>query len=102
MVAALCPLLCLLLFGCFGKKGKVDVTSATGQNQSYVPGQLIGTFDSESEAKEAALLYEIELESYRGGVAVFRVDKDLQETISLGEKNGWPPLYLNHIYKIDE
>lgn len=102
ILAMLCPLLCLGLFGCFGRKAKVIGVVTPEQNPSYVPGQLIGMFDSEVEAKETAILYEIELESFRGGMAVFKVNKNLQETIALGEKNGWPQLYLNHIYTIDD
>jgi len=65
---------------------------------SHVPNELVGLFETEQQAQEAAELYGIELTSYLYGVAVFTYEGNLQELIEQGQKNGWPLLSLNRIH----
>ena len=101
-------LLCCGLGGCFGRgidppkelgsDVMPDNTSERGGNQSYVPNELVGIFETEAEAQDAAELYGIELTSYSNKIAVFSCEGDPIELIEQGEKNGWPQLSLNRIY----
>jgi len=87
IIAAVCVAVCLGLFGWFGRAG------------GALPGEtteLYGLFDSEEEAKECAALYGIEMISYSMGVAVFITDQNPDKLIAKGEKNGGPPISVNH------
>ena len=70
----------------------------SGGGLSYVPDELVGSFETREQAEGAAELYGIELDSYNYEVAVFKCDGDPKELLALGEKNGWPELSLNWIY----
>ena len=63
----------------------------------YIANELIGSFDSKKEAQAAADLYGIRLESFSYGVAVFICEGDPVALIEEGQRNGWPPLSLNHV-----
>ena len=69
------------------------------ENPLYAENELVGVFETEQQAQEAAELYGIELESYSYQVAVFIYEGDIMELIELGQKNGWPPLSLNRVHK---
>ena len=69
---------------------------APKQDISVIPGkELFCTVDDEGTAREIAEQYEIELVSYKYGVAVFHTDKDPQAVIDYGMKNDLPALSLN-------
>ena len=65
----------------------------------HIPNQLVGVFQDEKSAKEAAGLYGIELESFRYEVAVFNCADKPDSYIETGKENGWPELYLNYTYR---
>jgi len=95
-------LLCACLFGCLFKPAKKPSPSTdvrNPDNTSYVPDELVGMFDNEQLAREAAEIYGIELVSFDNGIAVFKCSSDPVGLIETGEKNGWPSLSLNYIYK---
>ena len=95
---ALCMALCL--GGCAGKPAlgdkKVEDLEQVGEPMG-ISNELVGLFDDEREAREAAELYGIELDSFEYGVAVFICEGDPAELIEKGKKNGWPELSLNQM-----
>lgn len=112
--AVLCMFMCMGLFACSGARPDksepsktlipdapdvADAPDVSDDELNYVPNELIGIFEDEQQAKDAAELYKIELISFGDGVALFRYEGDLEALIELGEQNGWPQLSLNHIYK---
>ena len=58
-------------------------------------GNVIATADSKEKAKEIAKLYDMELISWGGHVALYHSDRDIAELQRLGEENGWPPVDEN-------
>ena len=103
-----CVLLCFGLGGCSGRQAEKekpdddavpeDMVEREG-SPSYIPDELVGLFDTEGQARDAAELYGIELLSYDNQVAVFRCEGDPKALIEQGEANGWPQLSLNRVYK---
>lgn len=69
-------------------------TIATDMESDGSP-QLTALADSLEEAQEIADLYEIELDSYSYGVAVYYTDKDISELINMGMEKGYPTLAPN-------
>ena len=65
----------------------------------YEEGTLLAMVESEEQAEEIAELYGITLVRIDDSLAKFSTDKDLNELIELGRKNGWPPLQPNYIYQ---
>ena len=95
----LCMFLCVGFSGCFGKVSK-EVRLDNDIESDYISDELVGMFETETEAQEAAELYGLDLVSYENQIAVFKCDGDPKDYIEAGEANGWPPLSLNYIYKI--
>ncbi len=60
--------------------------------------ELIGVFDDRQSAEEAATLYDIELYSFEGAVAVFHVpnNRDIEAMLEGGKQKGWPELSYNY------
>jgi len=115
IIAAVCVAIGLAAFGWFNNPTRLfspvkDSFRSIGDSErpdreggrgggSYVPDELVGTFDDEEQAKACAELYGIELLSFSYGVAVFKVEGDPKELIAKGKENGWPELSLNHIFQ---
>ena len=106
---ALCAVLCFGLCSCTtgpvlddegANVGVIEEIEQEGGSM-WMPNELVGLFDSKKEAREAAELYGIELESYEYGVAVFICEGDPEALIEEGKKNGWPELSLNQVYTVD-
>lgn len=74
-----------------------NTPSETMQEENFVSDELIGTADSEEQAKQTARLYGIELVEYLDGIALYRTQEDPRDIIKLGEENGYPPLALNYL-----
>lgn len=63
--------------------------------------EMLALAKSEAEAREIAEWYQIELQSFSEGVAVYSTDRDPAELIALGNQNGYPKLSVNqelHLY----
>lgn len=58
--------------------------------------EMLALAKSETEAREIAEWYHIELLSFSEGVAVYSTDRDPAELIALGNQNGYPKLSVNH------
>ena len=56
---------------------------------------LMALIDSEETAMEMAEQYGITFVSFEDGVATFHTDEDITQVIEKGEKNGYPPLYID-------
>lgn len=56
---------------------------------------LMALTDSEETAREIADQYGITFVFFENGVAIFDTDEDTAQVIERGEKNGYPPLYVN-------
>ena len=52
-------------------------------------GNLMAWAKDSSEAAEFAKLYYITLLKYTDNIAIFSTDKNIDDLISLGTKNGW-------------
>lgn len=82
--------------------GHEAVNSDEGSEDSESDGKtkLTALAEDLEEAEKIADLYEIELDSYSYGVAVYVTDKDVQELIDMGEENDYPTLTPNHKDKL--
>lgn len=82
--------------------GHEAVNSDEGSEDSESDGKtkLTALAEDLEEAEKIADLYEIELDSYSYGVAVYVTDKDVQELINMGEENDYPTLTPNHKDKL--
>lgn len=56
---------------------------------------LMALTDNEETAMEIAEQYGITFVSFQNGVATFYTDEDVNQVIERGEKNGYPPVYIN-------
>lgn len=62
-----------------------------------VKGKLIYLCNTQKEAENIAALYDIELTSFGDGVAVYHTDRDIDEIIEEGKKQGYPELHRDVI-----
>lgn len=56
---------------------------------------LMALTDNEETAMEIAGQYGITFVSFQNGVATFYTDENINQVIERGEKNGYPPVYIN-------
>lgn len=56
---------------------------------------LMALVDNEETAMEIAEQYGITFVSFQDGVATFYTDEDINQVLERGEKNGYPPVYIN-------
>lgn len=56
---------------------------------------LMTLVDNEETAMGIAEQYGITFVSFQDGVATFYTDEDINEVLERGEKNGYPPVYIN-------
>lgn len=78
----------------------VNSDEGSEDNESDGKTKLTALAEDLEEAEKIADLYEIELDSYSYGVAVYVTDKDVQELIDMGEENDYPTLTPNHKDKL--
>ncbi len=101
----------VLVIGSYRRSMLLEVPGMKAVDRPYVEDyvktdkytELIGMFDTEDAAGEAAALYNIELASYEYGLAVFHVpnDRDIKKLLEEGKKNKWPLLEYNYIRHLD-
>ena len=65
-------------------------------------GNLMAWAESREDAEKIAALYEITLVTYSNKLALFDTDKDVDQLIQTGKKNGWPELSKNNKVTIME
>lgn len=56
---------------------------------------LMALVDNEETAMEIAEQYGITFVSFQDGVATFYTEEDINQVLERGEKNGYPPVYIN-------
>lgn len=78
----------------------VNADENSEDNESDGKKKLTAMVEDLEEAEKIADLYDIELDSYSYGVAVYVTDKDVQELINMGEENDYPTLTPNHKDKL--
>ena len=91
----------------WNKTRRVEITKEgqITQKAEILPGgettSLLAEAETEEEAMEIAELYGISLVKFRGNVAVYETDKDIEELIEMGKKNNYPTLEINYLMELD-
>lgn len=101
LVCAISLLSCLSLACCKSAPPTSEDAVVEKPKDNFAAGELVGMFDTEQQALEAAKLYDVKLKDFSYGTAVFSTDKDLDELLALGKENGWPELSKNYVYTIN-
>ena len=80
-------------------ESEIDGTenNVTEKDNTDVPKvELVALADTEEQAQEIASMYQIELQSFSNGVAVYTTDQEPSALIALGQQNGYPALSVNN------
>ena len=70
--------------------------------EAQMKGNLMAWAESRADADKIATLYEITLVTYTNKLALFDTDKNVDQLIQTGKKNGWPELSKNNKVTIME
>lgn len=100
-------LLGLVLCGCAKRSASVEVPAPPAappalQDEISQEAPLICTAETQEEAEAIAARYDITLVEFADGVASFYTEKDPRALIRMGQEQGWPPLELNRVIRLDD
>ena len=98
--ALLLPMVCALLTACRAPSEPDGFQPLPRPVAPHVENELLCTTDTRESAEDIARQYGITLQSWSDGLAVFYTERDVQEVIEEGKRNGWPLLHLNMIYQL--
>ena len=71
-------------------------TGTTPTEEAEMKGNLMAFAASQEDAEKIASLYGITLIKYIDQIALYYTEKDPNELVKLGEKNGWPAISKNN------
>lgn len=70
--------------------------AATPTQETEMKGNLMAFAKTREDAEKIASLYEITLLTYSDQIALYYTEKDPNELVKLGKKNGWPAISKNN------
>ena len=79
-----------------------EATAQLPTQEAEMKGNLMAWTQTREDAEQLASLYGITLVMYSDHLALFETDKDPDELIQTGKKNGWPELSKNNSVTISQ
>lgn len=79
-----------------------EATAQLPTQEAEMKGNLMAWTQTREDAEQLASLYGISLVMYTDHIALFDTDKDPDELIQTGKKNGWPELSKNNSVTITQ